>query len=283
MLQSHETRWTCPSCEQLVLTPYCPRCGEQPLMPRDLTFRGLLEKAWNAFTNFDARTMRSIGTLLRQPGALSLAWTQGVHKPYVAPFQLFLIANVIFFAIQGLTGETVFNSSLESHLHHQDWSGLAQSLVAERLEEMHIQPEDYAAKFDVAVGLNAKSLIVLMTIPFTLILALVFARRRRPFIAHLVFSLHLYAFLLLLFCVALVAAKASAWSGFGGLEVPLIDKLLTFVNLAACMTYLFVAIGRVYGSTGAIRVVLAIGLAVAVGTIVLGYRFVLFLITLYTT
>lgn len=283
MQRPRDTRWTCPSCEQLVLTPYCPRCGEQPLLPRDLSFRGLLEKAWNAFTNFDARTMRSLWRLLRHPGALSLAWTRGVHKPYVAPFQLFLIANVIFFAMQGLTGETVFNSSLDSHLHHQDWSGLAQSLVAERLEETQSFPEVYAEKFDVAVGLNAKSLIVLMTIPLTLILALVFVRNRRPFIAHVVFSLHFYAFLLLLFCVALLAAKASAWIGFGGLEVPLIDKLLTFVNLAACMTYLYVAIGQVYGSTGAIRVLQAIGLGIAVGAIVLGYRFVLFLITLYTT
>lgn len=283
MQQPPETRWTCPSCEQFVLTAYCPRCGEQPLLPRDLSFRGLVEKAWNAFTNFDARTMRSLWRLLRHPGALSVAWTRGVHKPYVAPFQLFLITNVIFFAIQGLTGEPVFSSSLESHLHHQDWSGLAQSLVAERLEETQIVPEDYARKFDVAVELHAKSLIVLMAIPFTLILAVVFVRRRQPFIAHVVFSLHFYAFMLLLFCVALLAAKASAFTGFGGLEVPLIDKLLTIVNLAACVTYLYVAIGAVYGSAGAIRIIQAIGLAIAVGAIVLGYRFVLFLITLYTT
>jgi hypothetical protein len=48
------------------------------------------------------------------------AWTSGVRKPYVAPFQLFLIANVLFFAMQWLTGENVFSSSLDSHLHHQD-------------------------------------------------------------------------------------------------------------------------------------------------------------------
>jgi len=42
--------------------------------------------------------------LLQHPGELTLAWTRGVRKPYVAPFQLFLIANVLFFALQSATG-----------------------------------------------------------------------------------------------------------------------------------------------------------------------------------
>ena len=135
--------------------------------------------------------------------------------------------------------------------------------------------------FDRAVVLNAKSLIVLMTMPFALLLPLILFRERRPFMVHMVFSLHLYTFLLLLFCVALLAAKSSALLGFGGLEAPLVDNVLSVVNLAACALYLYVAIGPVYGASGGVRVVQAIVLALAVGAIVLGYRFVLFLITLY--
>lgn len=58
--------------------------------------------------------------------------------------------------------------------------------------------------------LNAKSLIVLMTMPFALLLPLILLRERRPFMVHVRFSLHLYTFLLLLFCIALLAAKSSA-------------------------------------------------------------------------
>jgi Protein of unknown function (DUF3667) len=278
-----EVRWTCPTCNVLVMTPFCARCGEEPLAPRDLTLRGLGEKLLHAFTSIDARAARSAWCLLRHPGELSLAWTSGVRKPYVAPFQLFLIANVIFFALQGLTGETVFSSSLDSHLYHQDWSELARSLLDRRLEETQTRLEDYAPVFDRAVVLNAKSLIVLMTIPFALLLPVVFFRERRPFLAHVVFSLHLYTFLLLLFCIALLAAKVSVSLGFGGLEVPLVDNALSFANLAACALYLYVAIGPVYGAAGAMRALQAIVLALAVAAIVPGYRFVLFLITLSVT
>ena len=137
--------------------------------------------------------------------------------------------------------------------------------------------------FDRAVALNAKSLIVLMTMPFALLLPLVFIREHRPFMAHVVFSLHLYTFLLLLFCVALLAAKSSALLGYGGLEAPIVDNVLSVVNLVACTLYLYLAVGPVYGATGAMRILQVIVLAIAVAAIVLGYRFALFLITLYAT
>ena len=126
--------WTCPTRQLTGTTPFCARCGEEPLPPRDLTLRGLVEKIVHALTSIDARAARSAWTLLRHPGRLTLAWTSGVRKPYVAP-------------------------SLASHLHHQDWSDLAQSLLAHRLEAKHASLEQYEPVFDRTVVLNAKSLI----------------------------------------------------------------------------------------------------------------------------
>jgi hypothetical protein len=182
-----------------------------------------------------------------------------------------------------LTGENVFSSSLASHLHHQDWSSLAQSLLASRLEAQHANLEQYEPLFDRTVVLNAKSLILLMTVPFALLLPLAFLRERRPFMTHVVFSLHLYTFLLLVFCVALLVAQLTALLGFGGLDAPQIDNVLSVANLAIGATYIYLSVGPVYGATGAARLAKAIVLALAVAAIVLGYRFLLFLITLYGT
>lgn len=274
--------WTCPTCNLKVTTSFCAACGEQKLSPRDLTLAGLGEKLLHAFTSIDARAARSVMVLLRTPGALTVAWTSGIRKPYVAPFQLFLIANVIFFALQSLTGDAVLSSSLQSHLQHQDWSELAQSLLAQHLAATHIASEQYAPVFDRAVVLNAQSLVVLMAMAFALLPPLVFVRERRPFMTHVVFSLHLYTFLLVLFCAALLLAAFSAQLGVGGLETPRVDNLLSVANFAGCTAYLYLAIGPVYGAVGARRVVQTALLAVSVPVIVLGYRFVIFLITLYT-
>jgi Protein of unknown function (DUF3667) len=278
-----KTYWTCPTCKVTVATPFCAHCGEEPVAPADLTARGLAAKILHALTSIDARAARSARVLLRRPGELTLAWMSGIRKPYVAPFQLFLIANLLFFAAQWATSENVFSSSLDSHLHHQDWSELAQSFLSRRLEATHMVVAQYEPIFDRAVVLNAKSLILLMTLPFALLLPLAFLRERRPFMTHVVFSLHLYTFLLLLFCLALLAAKLSALLGFGGLDAPIVDNMLSVINLTACAVYVYLAIRPVYGALGAPRVAKAIVLALAVAAIVLGYRFALFFITLYGT
>jgi hypothetical protein len=122
-----------------------------------------------------------------------------------------------------------------------------------------------------------------MTVPFSALLPLIFLRKRQPFMLHIVFSLHVYTFLLLVFCLALVAAKACEWSGIGGLDTPAADNVLSVANLAACALYLYAAIGRVYGARGGVRVMQAVVLALAGGVIALSYRFALFLITLYGT
>lgn len=275
--------WTCPSCKKAVNTRFCAVCGEESVSPHDLSLRGLVEKLIHAFTSIDVRVVRTAWTLLRRPGQITLSWMEGIRKPYIAPFQLFLIANVIFFALQSLIGMNIFSSSLESHLEHQDWSELALSLLTHRLEKTGTSLEHYAPVFDHAVVVNAKSLILLMTIPFAMLLPAVFLRKHQPFMAHVVFSLHLYTFLLLLFCAVLILAKISALAGIGGLDVPQVDNVLSVINLVACTLYIYLAIGPVYGATGIKRTVQAVVLAFSIGAIVLGYRFLLFLITLYST
>jgi hypothetical protein len=67
---------------------------------------------------------------------------------------------------------------------------------------------------------------------------------------HVVFSLHVYTFLLLLFCLALLAAGSSASLGFGGLETAAMDNALSVFNFAACALYLYLAAGVVYETRG---------------------------------
>jgi hypothetical protein len=103
--------------------------------------------------------------------------------------------------------------------------------------------ELYAPLFDHAVAVNARSLIVFMVLSFVGALAIVFPGGRRPPVTH----------------------------------------ALSILLLIACALYLFVATGTVYGATGAGRSIKVLVLTTAVAAIVLGYRFVLLMITLYST
>ena len=274
--------WTCPSCKQPVHTPYCPACGERSLQPRELTLRGLIDQAFEAFTSIDGRLLRSFRCLVRHPGALTVAFLQGRRKPFVGPVALFLVTNVLFFATESLTGGTIFTTPLEAHLHAQPWSGLAQELVAGRLAALHTSADVFAPRFDRAIALHARSLILLMALAFAVLPAIVFSRSRRPFAAHVVFSLHLYGFLLLLFCIGTAVPAGGLLAGGERSPSQVLDDVISIGLLTACGVYLYFATGAVYGGGRAARAFKSAALAVGAAAIVLGYRFALLLITLYT-
>jgi len=133
------------------------------------------------------------------------------------------------------------------------------------------------------VVLYAKSLIVLMVLALAPVLAMIFWRSHRPVGAHIVFGLHVYAFVLLLFCLSLGIGEVSLLTGGGGIASPGVDTALTLFNLAACLAYLYLAIGSAYGVSGVPRALAALLLAACIGVIVVGYRFLMFVVTLWFT
>ena len=281
-MTTHE-RWACVTCGTTVSTTHCPDCGESAIRAHDLGLRRLIIEAFHAVTDLDSRLVRSIRALVFRPGALTTAYLEGPRKPYISPFQLFLLANLLFFAVQSVTDNKVFSTPLDSHLHGQDWSALARDLVAKRLDDKQMSLQTYAPLFDHVVEVNARSLIFLMAVPFALLLVLMFLRNRRPFAAHIVFTLHFYAFQLMLLCLLLLGLLAQTLLGGGARLSAATDIALFAIQLAVSAVYLYVATGRVYGISGLRRVATAGALVVAASCVVLGYRFVLFIVTLYGT
>ena len=80
-----------------------------------------------------------------------------------------------------------------------------------------------------------------------------------------------------------MVAAVDVLFGGAGLNSARMDNILSIFNLAACAIYLYIATGRVYGGNRIIRALKVAVLAPAVASILLGYRFAIFLITLYST
>ena len=276
-------QWRCATCGINVTTLHCPGCGEKLVEAKDLTFMGLMGQIFQTLTSVDRRLLRSLRVLITRPGVITAAYVDGPRKPYIGPFQLFLIVNLMFFAVQSFSGSPVFSTSLHSHIYDQDWSEFARTAVAHKLQAEHATLATYTPVFDHAVDVNAKSLVILLVVPFTLLLIPLFAGSHRPFVTHLVFALHLLAFLLLCSCVLLLITKLSAELGGGGLRAPFVDWGLFVLLTAVIATYLYVATAVVYEAQGLVRALKVALLAVVIAAAVPGYRFLIFLVTLYFT
>jgi hypothetical protein len=277
-MNNHES-WLCPTCREAVSSPFCAVCGERQLDLHALTLRGLAEQVWHSLTSVDGNLIRSLLALVGKPGALTVAYLEGRRKPYLGPVPLFLMANVVFFAAESLLRSSVFATPLAMHLERQPWSPFAPAWVTNRLAALDTTLAEFTPVFDQALALHARSWIILMALAFTPVPALLFRHRHLPVAAHAVFALHLYAFLLLLLCVG---TGVEAWFGGPAAMAPWVDPAVSIGLLAACAAYLYAAVGTVYASNGARRALEVAALTVSVATLVLGYRFALFVLTLYT-
>jgi hypothetical protein len=243
----------------------------------------MLRHAVQAFSNLDGRLWATIADLLRRPGLLTVQFHRGSRKPYLGPFTLFLLMNVLFVALELVPGSDVFSTPLHNHLHNQPWGSLAHDLVVRHLAKEGTTLGHYAPAFDQAVARNAQSLVILMAVSFALLLPIVFRQSRMPFAVHLAFSLHFHAFLLLVLSAALVFPMVDVWRGGPGLAAHPTDTVIAIGATLISAAYLYLSAGRGYGEPVPARLVKAALLAIATVALFLGYRFTLFVVTLYTT
>ncbi len=281
--------WDCPTCGAGSHTRYCATCGEKRLEPRDLTLRGLFEHVVESITDVDGRVFHSVRDLVARPGALTAAFLRGQRKPYFAPFQMFLLANIVFFFVQSALGFQTLSNDLASHIGttrtgNQMYSRIGQSLAERRLATSGRTLEEYSPVFNQAVRVNAKALVILM-VPAVALLALgSFPRARYPLITSAVLGLHFVALFLLVNAVmmpllGIPVGLVLSWLGLYYLW----DSLLSLVLLGTLAIWVFKAYRHVYVASRAAAAVKAAILIALFLPVLIAYRFVVFVVTLYTT
>ena len=141
LVRAVANRWVCPTCRTGVDTLHCPRCGEKALQPKDLTFLGLMTQVFHGLSSIDSRLLRSLKVLLTRPGAITNAYVLGPRKPYIGPFQLFLIVNVVFFAVQAFARVADLLDLLIRH-SRMHWSRTGAAFAAGSLTTQKPQARD---------------------------------------------------------------------------------------------------------------------------------------------
>jgi hypothetical protein len=284
-LPRDELAAACPNCGENFRSRFCPNCGERRIENADYSLRRFLGEAFNILTNFESNLFRSFVSLVARPGRLTAEYFKGRRKSYLKPLQLFIFCNLIFFFAESLTKSHTLTTPLYTHTNLLPHSSLARRLVGAELQKRNLTYEDYRARFDSAIEGQAKTLVIVMVPLYALVLQMFYWRPRRYYVEHLIFSLHLFAFLLLLIASMNVALLLSLHARrLVGLNLWMLqsDNFVTFLMLSLCATYLLVALRRTYGQ-GIMRTALkCLALALCVLGVIQVYRLILFFTTFYT-
>lgn len=214
----------CPNCASPVHGPYCCQCGQETdnALP---TLHEFLHEYLHHYVALEGKLLHTV-TLLLKPGQLTLEFLAGRRKRYVRPLPLYVTISFLFFLVLGLTHSEHINPVvLSADNGHaiaatdplaevsQDMQGDAKSATNPTLKYI----DGYVAKLAQALtkpGVAAQlqeqflhrlpyAVFILMPL-FAGLCALFYRSRRQPYGVHLLFTLHLHAFVFLVFLVCLI-------------------------------------------------------------------------------
>ena len=266
---------TCQTCGNPRQENFCPHCGEKRHDPHSLTLRHYAEETLEGFTHFDHRFFRSVRALLLKPGFLTTEFVQGRRVRYMLPLPLFLVCNLLFFFFQT---NNVFNQPLSSFVGYEPYTYFGTMQTARRALARSGETEpEFTIRFNGAMKTASKSYLFGLIPVYAALLALLFLRKRRTFIEHLLFSTHLFSFLLLFFLVQgvvlLLPVRLLTSQTGDSTSLDLVFSLSTLVVLGI---YLFAGFRQFYHLSRARATGAAALGTLAFPLLVVGYRMLLF-------
>ncbi len=253
----------CAKCGAQGVGQFCSGCGTALVARQDLSVKHFLREAAVAITDLDSALIGSFRALLLRPGQLTAAYFRGERHRYLPPFRVFLLCNLLYFVVVAQFGITVLTAPLATQLDEMTYRRVTRAVMVKRYP---------------AVAQSATPG------PFyALVLAILFVGTRRFFAEHLVFATHLVGFFLLVIPATGIALTGYyriliLTTSFKGSESELpyaLSMLLLF------STYAYVAQRVVYGGGRLATVVRTALLVATVVPIIVAFKFVLFLTTLY--
>jgi hypothetical protein len=257
----------CLNCGDPIAGFYCATCGQKKVDVR-VSLRRMTAEAMEDELFMNATLPRTVGALLFRPGHLTREYVEGRIARYVPPFRLYLISSVLLFVLlPWLTSVGELGTAVERSTARADSLAAAQGRdtasveyrsqqrftfnlgsseteslprllrpmnrrMVEVEERLNAMPTHEAVRLLSSSFLeHAPTGVFLMMPLFAAILKVLYVRRRRFYVEHFVFALHVHAFTFLTFLLMLLLP----WKG--------VNALLSLW----LVIYLFLAMKRVYG------------------------------------
>ena len=229
----------CSNCGNSFEGNYCNQCGEKKYNEHDKSLSHFFYEAVHFFTHLDNKYFTTLALIFRKPGTLSLSYCDGIRSKYFKPFSLFFIGVILYLLFPFLPG---LNMSFAGNLQNLEAQRMTfiLDLVHNKAEAGQLGMEALGELYDHKSPAIAK-LMLLIVLPLTgVILKLMFFRRKKYFLDHVILAteassvmLYLNFFLLpLLFAVPLFLLKkmgVHTFSNLGdNLSMPIYGSFLVF-------------------------------------------------------
>ncbi|MEI8283039.1 MAG: DUF3667 domain-containing protein [Armatimonadota bacterium] len=230
----------CLNCGLALDSNYCPNCGQHNTS-HNHGLGQFLHEFLDEFLHLDSKILRTLIPLFTKPGFLTQEWTAGKRIRYITPLKLYVTLSAFCFLSWSLKGtlygeqktDLKFNVTAPSAVKASSPNDSALDSLFRRKIGTPSQSNIPAIR-DKFVSQLPTTNFVLMPIVAG-IFALLYVRRKRFYVEHLVFTLHYYSFTFMVLSVISLLPPHF-----------LITKILSIIGILWVIAYLPIALVRNY-------------------------------------
>lgn len=229
----------CTNCGAANAEVYCARCGEKQPGHHDLTVGHFAHDVVHELVHLDSKLFTTLKLLITRPGFLTAEYFAGRKKRYIGPIRLFLT----LFAIQFLAYTAYEPAAMwdVKKFARFDKAGLLQKMLDQKAAKYGVTVDVWAERVNHRWQKSLSLSQFVTVIGLALVLELVYMRRKRYLVEHLVFAAHYLSFTYL-FALALWPVYAVM-----GFELGPLQQAITIAGIAVHLFYLYLAQRRFYG------------------------------------
>jgi hypothetical protein len=241
----HPTPLPCANCRTPLLGAYCHACGEKQLhAEKDFSIVHFVTQLWKHLTQLDSKFLRSFWLLFAKPGFLTAEYVGGRQKRYLKPFVLFLTAGVVFyFALPNTSAYYLNYDELYESYKNKDFitntfqfdirSQILAKAAAKQMKPTAVLQAMYAKATN-----YSKTWLLLVAPIWAIVIFLLFKKKNKYYIPHLIFAIHSFTAFILIDLLYLKIMFGSGWQSLS--DVMLIPFFVLFA------IYLVIAVRRFY-------------------------------------
>jgi hypothetical protein len=229
----------CTNCGNENADVYCPQCGEKQPSHHDLAVGHFAHDAVHELVHLDSKLFTTLELLVTKPGRLTAEYFAGRKKRYIAPLRLFLTLFAIqFFAFTAWKPAAMYNIDKFAAF---DKTGKLEAKMQSKAKMYGMTYEQYTERIDHRWQKNLSLLQLVNILGLAVVLKLLYVKRHRYMVEHLVFGSHYlsfaYLFNLLMVPVFIVT----------GFKPGPVQSAVGATSIVIHMIYLWFAQRRYYG------------------------------------
>lgn len=242
----------CATCATPLTGKYCHNCGEKLHSRHEFALLHYSREIFYQITHIDAKIFKTLLLLVTRPGQLTEEYLLGRKNKYIRPIRLYLSLSMLYFFSFSFFDKAALLDI--RHVIRFDFTGLLLPAINAKQQLGSLGDELFYRGLNQQLNNKIALLLVLAIFIYVLVFKVVFLAKKRYYVEHLIFCLHLMSFSFLRDMLFLPLFLIHKPAGFT-------------MALLTTVIYLFLAMRRVYAARVSRMILATIGLYTAFGVI----------------